>query len=221
MVEDFLRQSPLAHLGLAAIALAGREEAAGVALAEQPFRTVITLRGDAADAAFTAAVAEAFGPALPGAVGEVSGEPDGRQALRLGPDEWWLTDAADDAGPLVEALERALAGRFASAVDTSDNWFAFEVSGPRTLDLLAKACPLDLPPPRLRPRPLRPVAAGQGPGHAAAAGREPALPPPRPPLLRRLRLALAERRRPRIRGERPGGVRAGGRLVFYTAMPYK
>jgi len=146
MVEDFLRQSPLAHLGLAAIALAGREEAAGVALAEQPFRTVITLRGDAADAAFTAAVAEAFGPALPGAVGEVSGEPDGRQALRLGPDEWWLTDAADDAGPLVEALERALAGRFASAVDTSDNWFAFEVSGPRTLDLLAKACPLDLHP---------------------------------------------------------------------------
>lgn len=146
MVEDFLRQSPLAHLGLAAIALAEREEAAGVALAEQPFRTVITLRGDAADTAFTAAVAEAFGPALPGAVGEVSGEPDGRQALRLGPDEWWLTDAADDAGPLVEALERALAGRFASAVDTSDNWFAFEVSGPRTLDLLAKACPLDLLP---------------------------------------------------------------------------
>lgn len=146
MVEDFLRQSPLAHLGLAAIALAEREEAAGVALAEQPFRTVITLRGDAADTAFTAAVAEAFGPALPGAVGEVSGEPDGRQALRLGPDEWWLTDAADDAGPLLEALERALAGRFAAAVDTSDNWFAFEVSGPRTLDLLAKACPLDLHP---------------------------------------------------------------------------
>lgn len=146
MAEDFLRQSPLDHLGLAAIALAEREEAHGVALAERPYRTVITLRGDAGDTAFAAAVAETFGAALPGAVGEVSGEPDGRQALRLGPDEWWLTDAADDAGPLVEALERALAGRFASVVDTSDNWFAFEVSGPRTLDLLAKACPLDLHP---------------------------------------------------------------------------
>lgn len=146
MAEDFLRQSPLAHLGLAAIALAEREAAHGVALAERPYRTVITLRGDARDATFAAAVAEAFGPALPDMVGAVSGEPDGRQALRLGPDEWWLTDAADDAGPLVEALERALAGRFASVVDTSDNWFALEVSGPRTLDLLAKACPLDLHP---------------------------------------------------------------------------
>lgn len=146
MLEDFLRQSPLAHLGLAATALSERAPEHGVALAERPFRSVVTLRGDARDAAFTAAVAQAFGPALPAAVGAVSGEPDGRQALCLGPDEWWLTDAAEEAGPLVEALERATAGAFTSVVDTSDNWFAFEVSGPRALDLLAKACPLDLHP---------------------------------------------------------------------------
>lgn len=146
MVEDFLRQSPLAHLGLATHARPELAADDGVAMAERPFRTVITLRGSAGEAAFAAAVERASGLGLPQEVGVVSGEADGRQLLCLGPDEWWLCDGESDAQPLLAALEEALAGQFASAVDTSDNWFALEIGGPHAADLLAKACPLDLHP---------------------------------------------------------------------------
>ncbi|WP_366554566.1 sarcosine oxidase subunit gamma [Aquibaculum sediminis] len=146
MVEDFLRQSPLAHLGLATHARAELAADDGVALAERPFRTVITLRGSGGEGAFAAAVEQASGLKLPQEVGAVSGEAEGRQLLCLGPDEWWLCDGDSDAESLLAALEDPLAGQFASAVDTSDNWFALEISGAHAADLLAKACPLDLHP---------------------------------------------------------------------------
>lgn len=146
MVEDYLRQSPLAHLGLAAIATSEPDPAHGITLKECPYRSVITLRGTRADGGFAAAGEKLLGQPLPEKVGEVAGEADARQTLCLGPDEWWLTDPAEDPAPLMQALGEALSGIFASAVDTSDNWFALEVSGPRARDLLAKACPLDLHP---------------------------------------------------------------------------
>lgn len=146
MVEDYLRQSALAHLSLAAIARPERSDEEGVALKECPFRTVITLRGQAGEPAFVTAVERNFGLRLPLRVGEVSGNPKGREILCLGPDEWWLTDAAEEAEEVVRSLEEATAELFALVVDTSDNWFALEVSGPSARDLLAKGCPLDLHP---------------------------------------------------------------------------
>lgn len=146
MVEDFLRQSPLSHLALAASGRSQRAEEDGVALAERSYRTVITLRGQAEDAVFVEAIQRALGLGLPRKVGQVSGDPRGREILCLGPDEWWVTDAADDAEPLVTSLTEAVGDLFAQVVDTSDNWFALELSGPRARDVLAKACPLDLHP---------------------------------------------------------------------------
>lgn len=155
MVEDFLRQSPLSHLALAAQGRAERASEDRVTLAECPFRTVITLRGSLDEAAFGEAVQRTFGLGLPNRVGQVAGDPGGREILCLGPDEWWLTDPAQEADELVRSLEEATADLFAQVVDTSDNWFALELGGPRARDLLAKACPLDL-----HPRSF-------GPGHCA------------------------------------------------------
>lgn len=151
MVEDFLRQSPLSHLALAALGQPKRAPEHGVSLVERPFRTVITLRGSAGEAAFAEAVQRSFGLDLPQKVGDVSGDPAGREILCLGPDEWWLTDAAEESEDLVRALEEATAGLFAQVVDTSDNWFALEIAGPRARDVLAKACPLDLHPRSFEP----------------------------------------------------------------------
>src|SRR5690625_812631 len=146
MVEDFLRQSPLSHLALAARGDSERAAGHGVVLAERPFRSVVTLRGQVDDAAFAGAVHRIVGLGLPHKAGQVAGDPKGREILCLGPDEWWLTDAAEEAEDLVGSLEKAAEGLFAQIVDTSDNWFALELAGPRARDLLAKACPLDLHP---------------------------------------------------------------------------
>lgn len=146
MVEDFLRQSPLSHLGLAARARPERAGEHGVGLAEHPYRTLVTLRGRAEEAGLAAAVERVSGLSLPRRVGETAGDPQGRQLLCLGPDEWWLTDAAESAADLVQALDEATADLFAQVVDTSDNWFALALSGPRARDLLAKGCPIDLHP---------------------------------------------------------------------------
>ena len=146
MVEDFLRQSPLSHLGLAARGAPERAPEHGVSLAERPFRTVITLRGQADEAGFAEAIGRIAGLGLPRRVGEVTGDPEGREILCLGPDEWWLTAAADESDDLVRALDEATANLFAQVVDTSDNWSALELAGPRARDVLAKACTLDLHP---------------------------------------------------------------------------
>src|SRR5690606_26735449 len=91
MVEDFLRQSPLSHLALAASGRSQRAEEDGVALAERPYRTVITLPGQAEDAVFVEAIQRALGLGLPRQVGQVSGDPLVRANLWFGPDAWWVT----------------------------------------------------------------------------------------------------------------------------------
>src|SRR5690606_41754177 len=79
MVEDYLRQSALAHLSLAAIARPERSDKEGVALKECPFRTVITWRGQAGETAFVAVVERNYGLRLPLRGGVVSGHPEGRR----------------------------------------------------------------------------------------------------------------------------------------------
>ncbi len=72
MVETYQRRSPLAHLGLVARAAASRRDGAGVIMSEVPHRTIVNIRGNAADHAFAAAVQSATGVALPGAANTVS-----------------------------------------------------------------------------------------------------------------------------------------------------
>ena len=52
MPDDFLRQSPLAHLGLDGKAQPLRADDAGISLAELPFRAMVSLRGRAEDPRF-------------------------------------------------------------------------------------------------------------------------------------------------------------------------
>lgn len=152
MAEAYLRQSALAHLGLAARAVADQEKAgqggmdAGVWIGECAFRGQINLRGNPSRRAFTDAVKDVIGCALPTKPNTSAGPDDlndGPRALWLGPDEWLLVTTAGAEADLASALA-GIAG--AAVTDVSDGRTVISLSGRHARDVLMKGCPLDLHP---------------------------------------------------------------------------
>ncbi len=147
MVEAYLRQSALAHLGLDGRAQASRG-AAGVALAERPHRGMVNLRLDPSDEIAMNAFAEAFGFALPVQPNTSAGNGEA-SALWLGPDEWWIVTPGPgpEAGPeLADKLRAALADRFAAVTEVGEGRTCIRIAGRKARALLQKGCPLDLHP---------------------------------------------------------------------------
>lgn len=144
MVEPYLRQTPLTHLGLPARAAAVVERA-GVTLAERPHRCQVNLRGAPGDAAFLAAVRETTGLDLPLTPNTAVAAGD-LAALWLGPDEWLLVAPGGREAELVDGLRRALASQHAAVTDVSEARTVIAVAGPRARELLAKGTSIDLHP---------------------------------------------------------------------------
>ena len=147
MVERYLRQSPLAHLGLGVHAR-DDGEAAGLRLAERPFPGVVSLRGPQADKDFRAAFEAAAGYALPEAAGATNGS-ENTTAFWLAPDEWWIVDGRGDPDSgvrIAETLQAALKELPVAVTDISESRACLRVSGPKARTTLQKACPLDLHP---------------------------------------------------------------------------
>ncbi len=157
MVEAYLRQSALAHLGLEGRGEASRGDAR-VAMGERPHRGIVNLRLDPGNDEAMAALKAAFGFALPTApntsvantsvANGTAGDAD-TIALWLGPDEWWLVEPGPEpeTGPaLAEKLRAALAGHFAAVTEVGESRTCIRVSGPNARALLQKGCPLDLHP---------------------------------------------------------------------------
>ena len=151
MVEAYLRQSALAHLGLDGRAEPSRG-AAGVALAERPHRGMVNLRLDPSDETAMNAFAEAFGFALPVQPNTTAGDGEA-SALWLGPDEWWIVspdpgpDPRPEAGPdLANKLRAALADGFAAVTEVGEGRTCIRIAGPKARALLQKGCPLDFHP---------------------------------------------------------------------------
>jgi sarcosine oxidase, subunit gamma len=145
MVETYQRRSALAHLGLVARAAAGRKEGPGVIMSEIPHRTVINIRGTASDTAFSSAVQNATGVALPPAANTVSSA-GARQILWLGPNEWWVTGPDGEADSLIEALRSGFAGQHAAACDVSESRAIISLKGPKAREVLMRGVSLDLHP---------------------------------------------------------------------------
>jgi sarcosine oxidase subunit gamma len=70
----------------------------------------------------------------------------GRAALRLGPDEWLVCGAEEEAARIRRDVEKAVEGRHYSLVDISHRHVALSVSGRRSADAINSGCPLDLSP---------------------------------------------------------------------------
>jgi len=114
-------------------------------LSERPFLTHVNLRLDPGDAEAMAAVHQVLGVQLPLTPNTTTAGNDAT-AIWLGPDEWLLLAEPDASGSLVTELQTALAGHFASVVDISAGQTVIRLSGPPTLNVLARGCALDLHP---------------------------------------------------------------------------
>ncbi|MFN0041590.1 MAG: sarcosine oxidase subunit gamma [Alphaproteobacteria bacterium] len=140
MFEGYLRQSPLASLGLAARAAAA-DGAAGVTMGERERVILVNLRGDGADRGFLDRARQALGVDLPVEPNTVA-EGTRHRVLWLGPNDWLVV--AGEGENLAAALDAALAGMHVSVTDNSDARAVVALSGARARDVLAKGCPLDL-----------------------------------------------------------------------------
>jgi sarcosine oxidase subunit gamma len=110
---------------------------AGITFTAHTALTLIDLRGDSRDAAFLASAHTALGAALP-LIPNTTVAANDCEILWLGPDEWLLMSS--DRSPISERLP--IARGFLT--DVSHGRAGWRISGPRTLDLLAKGCSLDL-----------------------------------------------------------------------------
>lgn len=135
-------ESPLvaiAGLGKRELSVDGRS----CLLGETALMDMLTLRGNAADGAFVAAVQAACGLALP-VVANTASVGDGKQLFWLGPDEWLLKLPGGAGDAQEAALRAALAGQHFSVVAMGSGNVTLSLQGPAAADLLARGCPLDL-----------------------------------------------------------------------------
>lgn len=116
-----------------------------VLLRERSIAGSVNLRLDARDAEALAAVKSAIGVVLPvkSNTWAASGE---AEVLWQAFDEWLIMTPLRPAAALLPALEGALSGRRHAVTDVSDQRMAFEISGPRSLEVLQKGCAVDLHP---------------------------------------------------------------------------
>jgi sarcosine oxidase, subunit gamma len=143
MAEHHPRQSPLAHLRLAARWVEAPGEAA-VWICERRFLGMLNLRGPG-DSAFAAAVHFVLGmtpPLEPNRAVE-QGE---RRMLWLGPDEWLLVTQPDEAPVLQRRLIERLIGQFTAVTEVSEGRAVIGLAGPKARELLSHGTPLDLHP---------------------------------------------------------------------------
>lgn len=147
MVDAWLEQSPLSslHLDARAAGDAGKEDA-GVTMRVRERRGQFVLRGDAGDAAFTAAARAALKLDLPLDPNTVAGSAKGTHALWLGPGEWLIVTKADAGARTVKGLTGALGSQHAAVTDVGESRAVIELAGPNARQVLMKACTLDFHP---------------------------------------------------------------------------
>jgi sarcosine oxidase subunit gamma len=116
-----------------------------------PARSVINLRGAAADQSLVTDVQRTLGIELPLMPSSWHGD-DRVAAMWLGPDEWLILAPDGEAGDIERAVrEERSSDPWLSLVDVSHNYTCVLLSGPRARDVLATGCALDLRPNKLAP----------------------------------------------------------------------
>ncbi len=115
----------------------------GIALVDEAGPVgMITIRGRLSDKGFAKVLKKQCGLAVPGQRKVVQG--GGKTLIWMSPDELLLVLPYDAADAEVAALDEALSGTHALAVNVSDARAVFDVSGAQARDVLAKLFPVDL-----------------------------------------------------------------------------
>ncbi|WP_187351880.1 sarcosine oxidase subunit gamma [Allosaccharopolyspora coralli] len=140
-MADTYGESPLVARADTLVAAA---DPGAVRLRELPFRAQVNLRVDPKSPA-AERIGTAIGVMLPNQGGEVATNND-LTVLWLGPDEWLVLGPDHDTDRILTLLRDALDDDFGSVTDVSAHRTVIDISGPRTRELLAKGCSLDLHP---------------------------------------------------------------------------
>lgn len=140
----------------------GPARAEGIATVEAlPHRGMITLKGDLAAAGIKNAATGIAGTDMPGPLSCTM--VDGRGIAWMAPDELLLFVPPEEVAQSLSAIETALAGAHATAVDMSDARAAFRVHGPHAREVLAKLSPVDFAPESFGPGTFRRTRLAQVP----------------------------------------------------------
>jgi sarcosine oxidase subunit gamma len=115
-----------------------------VAIAEEPFVTMVDLRVDPSGPGAQAA-AELLGVELPTTASTYAKSGD-TIVIWLGPDEWLIAGTAQGRTELEARLRDAVGPHGGAAIDVSGQRTTLRLSGPHSRDVLAKGCSLDLHP---------------------------------------------------------------------------
>jgi sarcosine oxidase subunit gamma len=133
------RRSPLAYLTQQLAAGLGSE---GVRIAELAAEAYVNLRGDPVDGRLSQGVQTVLAVALPAQPNTfTAGGP--HRCIWLGPDEWLLSGEASIGEELTNRVALALTGQPVSLIDVSAAYATLQLTGPRSREVLAKACSLD------------------------------------------------------------------------------
>jgi len=130
-LESFFRTVPATDDGRAEVEIKIR-----------PNLDYINLRGDPADARFATAVAEILQQELPLVANTMRGGPI--SIFWLGPDEWLIVTRAGHGAALAVSLGDTVSDFHASVNELHGGQIALRLSGPRSVEILAKGCTLDL-----------------------------------------------------------------------------
>ena len=149
-VSEYLRQSALAALGLAAKARVGPAREAGVVLRECSHRAQLSLRGGSGTD-FEEAVEVVLGVRPPLESASAAGNGD-TSVLWLGPDEWLAVFPDEWREEIFSALRDALSPLHTAVVDVSHARAIIALAGPHARSVLQKGCHLDLHPSRFHAR---------------------------------------------------------------------
>ncbi len=143
MVENYMKQSALAHQGLNA--RPQPEGDIGVELGELPMMGQVGLRLDSTDKTIRGATEKALGFSLPIVPNTVTTKGK-KAALWMGPDEWLITTPIDQVVRMLDTMSKALESHHAAVIDVSDSRDIISLSGDNARDVLKKGCGLDLHP---------------------------------------------------------------------------
>ncbi len=112
-------------------------------LREQPWRGKINLRGDPENRKFLANAESVLDIRLPLQPNTQRASAD-RTCYWTGPDEWLLHCPLAATGPMVRALQAKLRDTHHAVTEVTDYYTVLHLTGPDTIALLSRACPLDL-----------------------------------------------------------------------------
>ena len=148
MANSFLRQSPLAHLHLAARSHVNNAlPIPGVLISERPYLKKLSLRGNANDPKFMAAIKKVLKLPLPiKSCTSFSNKAGSSHNLWMGPDEWLIVSPLNETGHLFSNLNKALKNQHYSLVDNTESRTLIRLSGSQARSVLEKGCFIDLHP---------------------------------------------------------------------------